>query len=254
MNKYEKWYASITQNAKTRLLKGYSERHHIIPRSLGGTDNIDNLVDLTAREHFICHWLLTKTHTGQDKHKMLNALRMLRAENLNQKRYKTKITARVYANLKEEYAIIQSKKFSGINNPMYGEKFHRSEEGKKRQRESVLGENNGSKQLTAREKVRQSKLGKTRDPFDSNWKQNLSKNHKSKQPGFDGTITEETRKKIGNKIRGRKQTNEEKKRRGDSVKALGLKREKKLCPHCQQSIAINTYPRWHGENCRNLAK
>lgn len=248
MNKYEKWYISITQNAKTRSLKGYSERHHIIPRSLGGTDNIDNLVDLTAREHFICHWLLTKTYTGQDKHKMLNALRMLRAENLNQKRYKTKITARVYANLKEEYAIIQSKKFAGINNPMYGEKFHRSEEGKKRQREAVLGENNGSKQLTAREKVRQSKLGKTRDPFDSNWKQNLSKNHKSKQPGFDGSLSESTKQKMREKAIGRKQSIETIQKKADAIR--GSKREKQLCPHCSQLISVNTYPRWHGDNCK----
>ena len=247
MNKYEKWYTSITQNAKTRSLKGYSERHHIVPRSLGGANNVDNLVDLTAREHFICHWLLTKIYTGQDKHKMLNALRMLRAENLNQKRYKTKITARVYAHLKEEYSKMQSKKFSGNGNGFFGK--HHTEETKEKIRQAHLGSTLTEDQI---EKVRQSKLGKTRDPFDLDWKQNLSKNHKSKQPGFDGSLSESTKQKMREKAIGRKQSIETIQKKADAIR--GSKREKKLCPYCQQSIAINTYPRWHGENCRTLAK
>jgi len=45
------------------------EVHHILPRSLGGTDEKENLVNLTAREHFIVHWLLALIHGG----KMANA-------------------------------------------------------------------------------------------------------------------------------------------------------------------------------------
>jgi len=73
MNKYNTWYNNITENAKTRTVEGYVERHHIIPRSLGGLDSKENLADLTAREHFICHWLLTKMHTGEAKAKMIHA-------------------------------------------------------------------------------------------------------------------------------------------------------------------------------------
>ena len=40
----------------------YSEIHHIIPRSFGGSDNPNNLVRLTAREHFIVHFLLYKMY------------------------------------------------------------------------------------------------------------------------------------------------------------------------------------------------
>ena len=49
MNKYKTWYNSITTNAKNRTVDGYVERHHIIPVSLGGSNNKENLVDLTAR-------------------------------------------------------------------------------------------------------------------------------------------------------------------------------------------------------------
>ena len=36
----------------------YHERHHIIPRCLGGGNEEENLIDLFAKEHFIAHKLL----------------------------------------------------------------------------------------------------------------------------------------------------------------------------------------------------
>lgn len=57
-NKYTKWYYSICNNAKLR--NSGEEKHHIIPRSIGGDNSKQNLVLLTTREHMICHLLLTK--------------------------------------------------------------------------------------------------------------------------------------------------------------------------------------------------
>lgn len=59
-NKYYIWYTSIIEQAKSRDANFYTEKHHIIPQSLGGSNSKENLVRLSAREHFICHWLLTK--------------------------------------------------------------------------------------------------------------------------------------------------------------------------------------------------
>lgn len=251
MNKYNKWYNQIIERAKHRDLDDYTESHHIIPESLGGSDAPENLVNLTAREHFLCHWLLVKITTGEDHYKMLNALRMMRAEKQGQKRYKTKITARVYEYIKKEYAQLQSQRYSGKNNPMYGDKFYRSDEGKKRQRESILGDKNGSKQQKARKKIADSKTGKKREAFSEEWRANMSKAKQGKNNNRYGVeVLDSTRKKIGDKIRGRKHTDEEKKRRADAIR--GSKREKKLCPHCGQMIAVNTYARWHGANCRSL--
>ena len=95
-NKYTKRYSLITVTAKLRETPGYTEKHHIIPQSLGGTNNKENLVYLTAREHFICHWLLVKMVEGDARGKMLYALQGMKAENKYQDRYHTKITARVY--------------------------------------------------------------------------------------------------------------------------------------------------------------
>ena len=73
-NKYTRWYMKIVGRASKRILSGYSEKHHIIPKCLGGSNAKDNLVSLTAREHFICHWLLIKMTTGATKRKMSYAL------------------------------------------------------------------------------------------------------------------------------------------------------------------------------------
>lgn len=73
-NKYTNWYYSIINSAKDRKIDGYTERHHIIPKSLDGNNSPENLVRLTAREHYICHRLLTKMTIGKQKTKMLHAL------------------------------------------------------------------------------------------------------------------------------------------------------------------------------------
>jgi hypothetical protein len=69
-------------------------------------------------------------------------------------------------------------------------------------------------------------------------------------PRYGVEVSEETRKRIGDKLRGRKQTEEEKLVR--SLANMGKKREKKLCPHCDQHVAVNGYARWHGDNCKKL--
>lgn len=78
-NKYSKWYFSICNKAKTRSstrkdaknILGYVEGHHIIPQSIQHNNLI---VYLTPREHFICHWLLTKMLIGENKSKMCYAM------------------------------------------------------------------------------------------------------------------------------------------------------------------------------------
>jgi hypothetical protein len=59
---YQRIYNEIVERGKNRTLKGYKEVHHIKPRCVGGNNTKANLVELTAREHFLCHWLLTRIH------------------------------------------------------------------------------------------------------------------------------------------------------------------------------------------------
>jgi hypothetical protein len=112
-NKYSKTYFDITSNAKHRNTDGYTELHHIIQQSMGGSNDKENLVELTAREHFICHWLLIKMTEGEDRSKMLYALNGMKAENRYQQRYHTQITARVYEKYRIEHAENHSKRMKG---------------------------------------------------------------------------------------------------------------------------------------------
>lgn len=78
-NKYYKWYFNIITNAcqdSQNRLDGYYEKHHIIPKSLGGDNTPQNLVKLTAKEHFVCHRLLVYMTSGKNKSKMSYALLM----------------------------------------------------------------------------------------------------------------------------------------------------------------------------------
>jgi len=57
---YKKIYESLIKRAKNSDILGYSEKHHIIPKCMGGTDENYNIVKLTPEEHFFAHILLVK--------------------------------------------------------------------------------------------------------------------------------------------------------------------------------------------------
>jgi hypothetical protein len=99
-NKYHRWYYNIVTCAQSRNLPKtiYTEKHHIIPRCLGGSDDKSNLVKLTAREHFVCHLLLTKMVDGHEKYKLAFAARMmLRAHTPSSRIYSYIKEAAIYA-------------------------------------------------------------------------------------------------------------------------------------------------------------
>ena len=50
---YQAHYDKLIARGKRTLIHGYRERHHIIPRCLGGSNTAENLVYLTAEEHFV---------------------------------------------------------------------------------------------------------------------------------------------------------------------------------------------------------
>ena len=127
-NKYTKWYYNIISNAQSRnTIIGYSENHHIIPDCFfkdgrnksgwldGNPNESSNIIKLTAREHFICHLLLSKMVEGRYRHKMITAVVCMMPKNKN----KSFLSSRLYQSLKEEYA----KTMTGEGNPMFGKEM-----------------------------------------------------------------------------------------------------------------------------------
>lgn len=112
---YEKIYNQIIERAKNRILVGYKETHHIIPRCMDGTNKKDNLVDLTAREHFVCHLLLTRIYPNH-KGLRLAVWNMCNVKRGYQGRYKP--NSRLYEMIRTEYR----EHIKGENHPSYGRK------------------------------------------------------------------------------------------------------------------------------------
>jgi hypothetical protein len=64
---YQKHYSNLISTRKSRNLDFniYYEKHHIIPKCLGGSNEKENLISLTAREHFVAHWLLYRIYQNK---------------------------------------------------------------------------------------------------------------------------------------------------------------------------------------------
>ena len=71
MTKYVKYYDILIEKAKNRNIEDYTEKHHIIPRCMGGSNDNYNLIALTPEEHYLAHQLLVKIYP--DNYKLLNA-------------------------------------------------------------------------------------------------------------------------------------------------------------------------------------
>lgn len=107
---YKNIYSMFISSRKDQpLLKDeYYENHHIIPKCLGGTNDPQNLIKLTAREHFFAHLLLSK-FAGP---KMKIALTWF-VNGLNLEKCKKKVSSRLIAKIREEANVARSHALTG---------------------------------------------------------------------------------------------------------------------------------------------
>jgi hypothetical protein len=141
---YQRLYNNIIKNRKINplSLNEYGEIHHIIPKSLGGTDETINLIRLTAREHYICHLLLSEMYKKEtfEWYKMNHAFQMMNLNGNKQNRY---FNSRIYELKKIDFKKTMSWAQSGNKNSQYGKK--KSDETKEKIRTSInkrLGKEN----------------------------------------------------------------------------------------------------------------
>lgn len=113
---YKTHYDALIKRAKTRKLNEYVERHHVIPRCMGGTDDKSNLVELTPEEHFVAHQLLVKIYPGVDA--LVYAASKMTVSSKNVKR-----NNKLYGWLRRKYQSVCKKRI-GDKNPSYGKSWY----------------------------------------------------------------------------------------------------------------------------------
>lgn len=199
-NEFLKEYLLIIQNAKNQIRFKtpplsenhiYYESHHIVPVSLGGNNTKTNKVLLTAKEHFICHELLTKITIEKDKGKMYKALWRMIHGNSGQKT--VPIDADLYSLIKEQNSISVSLQFKGKKlSPEICKKRSESRKGKiTEEHKQIMSKthkgktpwNKGLKNCFSEEsckKISESKTGKTRPPITEETRQKMSESHKGR--------------------------------------------------------------------------
>lgn len=225
-NKYTRIYYAIIERAKSRTLSDciYTERHHIIPQSffksrsktgwLSGDYNAKtNLVKLTAREHYICHRLLTKMTEGIALYKMANAMRRF-AHATKTKQF---VDSRTY----EQISKLQSETMKG--RPCSPET-----------REKIRQGNLNRPPITEETRRKLSEAAKRRKGFTPEGRDKVVEANKAR------VWTDEQREKLRQHNLGKPNTAQK-----------GKPQPQLVCPHCKKQGGHSAMKRWHMENCKN---
>lgn len=134
----------INTRGQWNIPKGeYYEKHHIIPRCMGGSNDKENIIYLYAKEHFIAHQLLAEENP--DNISLQYAFGAMGQNNRGLRDYI--LTPEGYEKTRIAYSIANSKRVSGKGNPMYGKsaikgKHIHSDEFKQKLSARVSGKNN----------------------------------------------------------------------------------------------------------------
>lgn len=113
---YKKHYDLLIARGKARTLSGYVERHHIVPKCLGGQDCPENLVELTPEEHYVAHQLLVKIYPKNKK--LVYAANMMCVNSSSLQR-----NNKQYSWIKRRHWSL-CKKRVGNKNPSFGRKWY----------------------------------------------------------------------------------------------------------------------------------
>ena len=236
-NKYAKWYYQIIKNASTRETLGYTETHHIIPKSLGGSNKSENLIVLTAREHFVCHLLLSKMVTDEYKYKMSKAITMMNTVS-GRKQQRYKVSSHIYKILKERVEVPQNVR-------------DRMSESQRLRFNNSPGTFSG-KQHSEETRRKMSKAASR--PKSTTWKESASEKRKGKvAPNKGIPHSTETKLKISQAVSGEKNGFYGKRH---SLEQREKKRQEKLnvsrleCPYCSKIVDPMNFARWHGNKCK----
>jgi hypothetical protein len=185
---YTRIYNSLIDRARGRIVEGYTESHHIVPRCMGGGDEVSNLVELTPEEHFLAHQLLVKMYPSNPK--LLFAASMMIADSCGQR-----VNNKMFGWIKRKWVEAVREQRTGVPH---------SEETKQKIRESKIGRPRSEE---TKQKIRESKIGRSGNP-----RQPLTEEHKQKllEANLGRHLSDEHKKKLSDSQKGKAKSEETK--------------------------------------------
>ncbi len=229
---YQKIYNQIVERAKNRTLEGYKEKHHVIPKCLGGSNEKFNIVELTAREHFICHWLLYNIYPNNKKI-TFSFWMMSKMSTKKQDRSYTP-SSRIIEHLRKEKNRILSE----------------SKKGKPLSEKNIKSIREWHKNNTEIKKVRHSEETKRKIGLSNKGKIRSEETrlvYSLTRKGRKLTLTDDERLRRSQRQKGIPKSEEHKRR--VSNKKKGVPQQKLECPHCKLLGGVTNMKRYHFDNC-----
>jgi len=194
---YKRRYDNIIDSAENRVLEGYSETHHIIPKCMGGSNAKENLVALTAREHLICHRLLVKMYPKSNSLRYAMWMMMNGFSSRNQTRNYF-ISSRLYEQTKLDFSTMVKAR-------------NHTDETKRKISESLTGRKRPPMTEEQKLKISKSKMGTP------SWNKGLTGEQCGKGRKL-GPKSQDTRDKISKSLMGKKQPEERKAKQAAALK------------------------------------
>ena len=121
---------------------------------MGGDDNKENIIQLTAREHFLCHRLLCEIYPNNDK--LWYALFLMAIGKQKNKKHHYVVSSRLYEKIKIEWQskVKNKPKPDGFMSEEIRQKISESNKGKSRNKGSKFSEE-------TKQKISEAKKGKS---------------------------------------------------------------------------------------------
>lgn len=188
-----KRYASLIESVTPDPI-GYTEKHHILPKSMGGSDNKSNIVSLSARQHFVAHLLLWKAYRTKG---------MALAYKTMSHRFGIRINSRHYEAVRREASLVSDETKKKLSKAFTGRKRAPfTEETKRRMSEARIGMKFSEE---TRSKMSQSAKLRTKNRKHTEETRSrmseIARDREAKKYAAGFVVSDETRAKIGDKSR-----------------------------------------------------
>lgn len=238
---YQKIYNSIINRAKEQEFvrsssNEYYEKHHIVPKCLGGTDISSNLAILTPEEHFLSHVLLTKIYPGN--YYLLLAVQIMTGNGKYRKHNKDYGRIRRNISIQRKKSPMPVEIREKISKTKSGVKF--SEKHKSNLSRAKIGKTWEELFGVERASEIRAERSQPRGPLSESTRMSISQSKKGKQPH---QWAKESRIKVSKSLSGKKKSTTDKLKKYNSIT--------KICPHCGKSGSGPSMQRWHFINCKN---